>query len=97
MMVVHRRLLLEGDNAMHTALERSLGRSSSWIALRDRVFGVTRAEDAGTLRGHVRAGIELYRETAALVADRLTPDQRELVEAALATIAEELGSSRPPG
>ncbi|MEJ2359094.1 MAG: nucleotidyltransferase domain-containing protein [Deinococcales bacterium] len=96
-MVVHRRLLLEGDNAMHAALERSLGGSSSWIALRDRAFGVTGTEDAETLRGHVRAGIELYRETAALVADRLAPDRRDLVEATLAAIAEELGAYRRPG
>jgi len=91
-MVVHRRLLLEGDNAMHAALTAALGESSTWVALRDRVFGVADSQDARTLRGQVRAGVELYRETAAVVADGLSVGERGLVEAALAAIAEELGS-----
>lgn len=90
-MVVHRRLLLEGDNAMHAALTAALGESSSWVALRDRVFGVADSKDAGTLCGQVRAGLELYRETAALVAGALSAGESDLVEAALAAIAEELG------
>lgn len=91
-MVVHRRLLLEGDNAMHAALTAALGETSSWVALRDRVFGVADSQDGRTLRGQVRAGLRLYRETAALVADGLSAGESGLVEATLAAIAAELGS-----
>jgi len=90
-MVVQRRLLLDGDNAMLAALTEALGASSSWVSLRDRVFGLGDSQDASTLRGQVRAGIELYRETAALVADGLSAGESDLVEAALAAIAEGLG------
>lgn len=45
----------------------------------------------GPLGGQVRAGLELYRETAALVTDGLSAGESDLVETALAAIAEELG------
>lgn len=92
MMVVHERLLLEGGNAMHAALAVALGESSSWVRLRDRVFGLTASEDARALCDQVRSGIELYRETATLVTGTLLEGQRRLVNAVQVLVDKELAS-----
>lgn len=90
-MVVHERLMLDGDNPMFGALAERLGATSRWVRLRDRAFGVGEGGRAPVLADQVRAGLALYRETAGHVANALGEGHREVVRAASIAIAAEIG------
>lgn len=90
-MVVHERLLLDSEDAMHAALAERLGAASRWMRLRHVAFGLPVEGAATGLAGQVRAGLRLYRDTAERVAPLFDDAQRALVAAVTRAISDELG------
>lgn len=90
-MVVHERLLLDSEDAMHAALAERLGAASRWMRLRHVAFGLPVEGAATGLAGQVRAGLRLYRDTAERVAPLFDEAQRALVATVTRAISDELG------
>jgi hypothetical protein len=81
-MVVHKRLLLETENAVLSALAAAMGEACRWVELQRAAFGLDNAGRTPGLREQVLAGLALYRETDRLVSALLSPDERRVVDAA---------------
>ncbi len=94
-MQVQRGVLLSGDNSFYEQLAEAIGRGSRWVHLRRIAFGIEDADGrAPTLREQVIAGLELYVETAALLAGALPSPEAELVAETVRRIRSALGE--PP-
>jgi hypothetical protein len=78
---LHLGVLLTGDNGFFEEVGNAVGKNSRWVQLRNRAFGVgpQPVDDADPLAAQVIAGLELYVETAQMVAKAVRPDHRGLV------------------
>lgn len=88
-MQVQRGVLIAGDNSFYRQVAEAVGYDSTWVALRERAFGL--GPEPSNLVEQIQAGLQLYVETAALLGDVLRPEDRPLVEATAALIEEVTG------
>lgn len=90
-MQVQRGVLLSGDNGFYTEVAAAVGEDSPWVALRRMAFGIEGPDGpAPDLCTQVRAGLQLYAETAALLANVFPPDSAALIDATVALIRSNL-------
>lgn len=75
-------LAVETENTQVQQLQQTVGADSAWSRALREALGIPPADAA--LR--VRAGLRLYRETAALLEGQIRPDDQAVVDAALQRI-----------
>lgn len=88
-MVVHRGVLLSGDNGCYDEVRAAVGLESTWSRACAAAFGV---EGALTLREQVRAGLRLYVLTAQMVQEALREGDRRLVMQTVGLVEAVLGT-----
>ena len=88
-MIVHRGVLLSGDNGFYDEVRAAVGPETAWSRACAGAFGVGAAL---TVRDQVRAGLRLYVLTARMVDAALRKDDRPLVMHTVALIEAALGS-----
>ncbi len=88
-MIVHRGVLLSGDNGFYDEVRAAVGPETAWSRACAGAFGVGAAL---TVRDQVRAGLRLYVLTARMVDAALRKDDRPLVMQTVALIEAALGS-----
>ncbi|OQA11600.1 MAG: Nucleotidyltransferase domain protein [Chloroflexi bacterium ADurb.Bin360] len=92
-MQVQRGVLLSGDNGFYAEVAAAVGDISNWNHLRRTAFGIEGQDGlAPDLCTQVRAGLQLYMETAVLLSDILPPDSAALVDATVTLIRTNLAS-----
>jgi len=89
-MCVQRGILLSGDNALFDQVIASIGPDSAWAQLCRAVCGVGPAPS--TLEDQVRAGLQLYSLTAAMLADILLEEDQLVVAHTVSLIREALSA-----
>ena len=87
-MCVQRGILLSGDNALFDEVIAAVGHDSEWARLCFAVFGA--GPEPSTLHDQVKAGLQLYKLTAAMLADILQEENQPTIAATLALINEAL-------
>jgi len=74
---LYRGILVRSDNSAQTDVFSALGENSEWTRLARITYGI---RPGYTLEEQVRAGLALYRLTAAYVEDAMSPKDRLLVD-----------------
>lgn len=86
-MKVQRGVLLESENHQIARVTETVGIDSNWSRLCLTAFGIQSASDLpSTLHDEVRAGLQLYVETATLLAGIIRPQDQELIQSTVARI-----------
>jgi hypothetical protein len=91
-MQVQRGVLVSGDNAFYDEVGAAMADQPEWLRLRRVAFGLE--DEAGVappIAAQVRAGLRLYRLTAALLDAALHPEDRPAIAHTVARIEEALG------
>ena len=89
-MCVHRGVLLSGDNALFEEVIASVGHDSAWAHLCRSVYGA--GPEPSTLDDQVRAGLQLYSQTAAMLAGILLEEDQPLIANTVSLINEALSA-----
>jgi len=90
-MRVQRGILGNSDNSFYDDVRYALGRESRWSSLLATAFGISTSDSASLpLHEEILAGLNLYCETARLLADILQAQDRSLIDATVARIEQEL-------
>jgi|TARA_Y100000310_G_scaffold336490_1_gene421162 hypothetical protein len=84
-MRVHQGVLLSGDNGAYPETVASMGEDSQWSSLCRKAFGVV---GETSLHAEIEAGLDLYVLTAELLAERLDPADKELIDEAVKRITD---------
>lgn len=88
---VQRGILGNSDNSFYDDVCASLGQESRWSRLLATAFGIATADSPSpSLHEEVVAGLQLYCETARLLAATLQADDRPLIDATVRRIETEL-------
>lgn len=87
-MCVHRGILLSGDNALYDEVTADVGPNSTWTRLCRAAYGIE--PERSSLQEQVRAGLELYRRTAVMLAEIILPEHQSLVTNTLTLIEDTL-------
>jgi len=94
LMRVQRGILGNSDNSFYDDVRASLGQESRWSRLLATAFGIPRADHTPlSLHEEVVAGLQLYCETARLLAPILQPEDRPLIDATVRRIETELSAT----
>jgi len=92
-MRVQRGILGNSDNSFYDDVRQSLGEASHWSRLLAVAFGVAGSDGKSlSLHESVVAGLQLYCETARLLAHALQPDDIPLIAATVVRISRFLGA-----
>lgn len=90
-MRVQRGVLGNSDNSFYDDVRARLGKESRWGALASTAFGISPVDrDSPSLHEETVAGLQLYCETAHLLAGILLAEDRPLIDATVARIEQEL-------
>jgi hypothetical protein len=88
-MQIQRGVLLESGHDFYDAVGSAVGGDSTWVHLRRMAFAIPDEHGAvPTLREQVVAGLQLYVETADLLAMVLQPEDRALIKQTVGLIQE---------
>ena len=74
---VQRGILLSSDNGLFEGVITAVGRDSEWSHLCRAAFGA--GPEPSTLQEQVKAGVQLYRLSAAMLSAVLLPEDRTLI------------------
>lgn len=90
-MQVQRGVLVSGDNAVYAEVGAAMADQPEWLRLRRLAFGLEDAAGvAPPIAEQVRAGLQLYARTAALLDAALQPEDRPIVALTVARIRDAL-------
>jgi hypothetical protein len=93
-MQVQRGVLLESGHDFYDVVSKVIGADSEWVRLRSIAFAIPDAQGyVSTLREQVLAGLQLYIETANLLALVLRPKDEPLIKQTIELIQEGMKKS----
>ncbi len=90
-MCVQRGVLISGDNGLFEEVIAAVGHDSEWARLCRTAFGA--GPESSTLQDQVRAGLQLYKLTAAMLADILLEEDQPLIADTVALVNHALSES----
>jgi hypothetical protein len=91
---IQRGVLVEGGHDFYDAVGNAVGVDSEWVRLRRITFAIPDAHNnAPTLHEQVVAGLQLYIETARLLAPVLRAEDQPLIEQTVELIQNGLHSN----
>lgn len=89
-MCVQRGILISGDNALFEEVIAGVGQNSAWAQLCRSVYGA--GSEPSTLEDQVKAGLQLYNLTAAMLAGILLEKDQPLITNTVTLINEALSA-----
>ena len=83
-LIVQQGILLSGDNAFYEQLLATIGENSEWVRWWQIAFGIG---PATTLQEQIRAGLQVYVQTAVYLQDTLNPADKPLIQQSIELIS----------